>query len=128
MKSLFAILITVLLSTAAFGQSEEFTSNLLQSWELAEMKNMEGLDLPLSEDAKMRLHFDTNNTVTAEYKTEKAPGAWKYDPNKEELFILDKSTKVTVTYKLLELTKDRLVLYYPNEVDGIRTLIFAPME
>jgi hypothetical protein len=101
---------------------------LSQDWKKVETLNKEGLSLPMDMTANEHFIIKDNNTMVALYKDEQGAGNWKYDPINQLLFIGDQITKQTVTYKIMELSQDKLVLFYANELSGDRTLRFVSAE
>lgn len=125
--SLLLAVLSVLASHGATAQSmSQADLQLLQAeWTLDQTLNKDGLELPMPEGPRDRFHFKPDNSLTVFKKAQSADANYKVSLSNGELYIADKVSGRTIKYFIKEVDKKRLVLYYPDELKGSKTLIFT---
>lgn len=102
---------------------------LVNNWQMMSMTYEDGAVIKAQKEGERDLLvFNANNTVSITKMGKVANGSWKFSPTSWELYILEKGTGASIQYKVKELTADKLVLFYYDEVNKSKLLNFAPVQ
>ena len=99
---------------------------MCQEWELVETRNQADLVLPKTNSALMRYAFRQDGTMTVTRKGVEVDGRYKVDLHGGDLRIIDAENNREFRFVIKALTQQELVLFYPDEINGFKTLVFAP--
>jgi hypothetical protein len=133
---LFNTLFVVLLSAGSLMSQQAATRPLddtglllVNNWQMMSMTYEDGAVIKAQKEGERDLLvFNANNTVSITKMGKVANGSWKFSPTSWELYILEKGTGASIQYKVKELTADKLVLFYYDEVNKSKLLNFAPVQ
>lgn len=134
MRKIFALsLLLVALFAPSFSSSNLQAQALSQGqlellpgeWTLEQTLNKDGLDLPLPDGPRDRFVFRTDYSMTAFKKNQSAEAKYKVSAASGELYIGDRVSGRTIKYFIKEVDAKQLVLFFPDEINGSKTLIFS---
>lgn len=111
---------------AAQNISDADAEHLAGSWELVSRQNAQGLDLPIPDGPRDVFTFSGQRNMSLTRKGETFEGQYKFSPASGELVMADGHGNSAAKYLVREVNAQRLVLFYPDELEGSKTLIFAP--
>ena len=128
LRTFFFSCFLALLALPGFAQHDHGAELkvLCQDWELVETRNKEDLVLPREKAASLRYAFRSDGMMTVNRKGVEASGRYKVDLHGGDLRVIDAASNREFRFVIKSLTKDELVLFYPDEINGNKTLIFAP--
>lgn len=121
---LFAAFLAVPAAAQAISAAD--AEHLAGDWELVSRQNAQGLDLPIPDGPRDVFSFSGQRNMSLTRKGETFEGQYKFSPASGELVMADGHGNSAAKYIVREVNAQRLVLFYPDELEGSKTLIFAP--
>lgn len=121
---LFAAFLAVPAAAQAISAAD--AEHLAGDWELVSRQNAEGLDLPIPDGPRDVFSFSGQRNMSLTRKGETFEGQYKFSPASGELVMADGHGNSAAKYIVREVNAQRLVLFYPDELEGSKTLVFAP--
>lgn len=121
---LFAAFLAVPAAAQAISAAD--AEHLAGDWELVSRQNAQGLDLPIPDGPRDVFSFSGQRNMSLTRKGETFEGQYKFSPASGELVMADGHGNSAAKYIVREVNAQRLVLFYPDELEGSKTLVFAP--
>ncbi|MBI1193614.1 MAG: hypothetical protein GC205_10635 [Bacteroidetes bacterium] len=101
---------------------------MLGNWQMMKMTDETGTILTQQKpEDRDRFQFQEGSTVSVIKKGYAAEGYWKFSPASGQLVISDQSRSQQVSYTVLQVSAEELVLYFADESKGNKVLYFAPV-
>ena len=127
--SLLLIALSAFFANGATLHAQALSQDQLEmlhgEWTLEQTLNKEGLELPMPDGPRDRFAFRADYSMTATKKGQSAEAKYKVSLASGELYIGDRVSGRTIKYFIKEVDAKRLVLFFPDEINGSKTLIFS---
>ncbi len=107
--------------------SPESSRLLLRNWQMAKLTDEGGTVLQQQKpEERDRFRFQEGNILNVVKKGYAAEGYWKFSPESGQLIITDQSRSQQVSYTVLLVTSEELVMHFEDELNGSKVLYFVP--
>jgi len=101
---------------------------MLRNWQMMKMTDEDGTVLKQQKpEDRDRFQFQEGNALSVVKNGYAADGFWKFSPESGQLIIADQSRNQQVSYTVLRVSAEELVMHFSDESKGNKLLYFAPV-